>query len=329
VPGWRPDVTREVDLIEEVARLRGYDAFPVELRPFRPSTVPDDPVEGLKGRLRRLLSGLGLHEVRTLPLMPAQDHPSTVAVLNPLSQDHAALRPGLLPGLLRAVEQNWSVRQRHIRLFEIGAAFQRAADGKLLEPLRLAAVVTGGRVPPHWSNGFRPPDYDGWDLKAMFAEAARLAGPPGEVVETDAGWLWRDGDGRQGGWAGVLQAQAPKWGAPVYGFELDVSPSGRPAVQFVPLPTTPSLERDLALVLPDGLTAREVEAVLRDAGAPLLERAWVFDEFRHPELAGRSVAWRLVFRVADRTLRDDEVDPVVERMVTILKERLGVARREA
>ena len=329
VPGWRPDVTREVDLIEEVARLKGYDAFPVELRPFRPSTVPDDPVEALKARLRRVLTGMGLHESRTLPLMPAQDHPATVTVLNPLSQDHSALRGSLLPGLLRAVAQNWSVRQREIRLFEIGAAFQRAADGTLHEQLRLAAVVTGARVPPHWSNGYRPPDYDVWDLKAMFAEAARLAGPPGDVIETDGGWLWRGRDGRQGGWAGVLEADGPKWSAPVYGFELEVSVAERPAVRFVGLPATPSLERDLALVLPDGLTAREVETVLREAGAPLLERAWPFDQFRHPELAGRSVAWRLVFRVADRTLRDDEVDPVVERMVKILKERLGVARREA
>jgi len=329
VPGWRPDVTREVDLIEEIARLKGYDAFPVELRPYRPSSVPDDPGEALKGRLRRLLTGMGLHEVRTLPLMPAQDHPSTLAVLNPLSHDHAALRPGLLPGLLRAVEQNWSVRQRDVRLFELGAAFQRSADGALLEPLRVAAVVTGARVPPHWSNGFRPPDYEVWDLKAMFAEAARLAGPPGQTVETDEGWLWRDRDGRQRGWAGVLQTQGPKWVAPVLGFEVDVSPADRPAVQFVPLPTTPPVERDLALVLPDGLTARDVEAVLRDAGGPLLELAWAFDEFRHPELTGRSVAWRLVFRAVDRTLRDDEVDPVVERMVTTLKERLGVARREA
>ncbi|MBI2615442.1 MAG: hypothetical protein HYW52_07195, partial [Gemmatimonadetes bacterium] len=164
---------------------------------------------------------------------------------------------------------------------------------------------------------------------AMFAEAARLAGPPGEVAETDGGWLLRGGDGRQGGWAGALQAEGPKWSAPVYGFELEVRVAERPAVRFVGLPTTPSLERDLALVLPDGLSAREVEAVLREAGAPLLERAWPFDQFRHPELAGRSVAWRLVFRAADRTLRDDEVDPVVERMVKILKERLGVARREA
>ncbi len=329
VPGWRPDVTREVDLIEEVARLKGYDAFPVELRPFRPSTVPDDPVEPLKAQLRRVLTGMGLHETRTLPLMPAEDHPSTVTVLNPMSQDYSTLRSSLIPGLLRAVEQNWSVRQREVRLFEIGAVFRRAADGKLQEPLRLAAVVTGARVPPHWSNGFRPPDYDVWDLKAMFAQAARLAAPAGEVVEADSGWLLRGRDGWQEGWARELRADGPKWGAPVYGFELDVSLQQRDAVRFVPLPTTPSLERDVALVLPEGLTARQVEAVLQEVGRPLLDRWWVFDQFRRPELAGRSVAWRLVFRAADRTLRDDEVDPVVERMVQTLKERLGVVRREA
>ena len=329
VPGWRPDVTREVDLIEEVARLKGYDAFPVELRPFRPSTVPDDPVEALKARLRRALTGMGLHEARTLPLMPAGDQQAAVTIQNPLSQDHSALRPSLLPGLLRAVEQNWSVRQRDIRLFEIGAAFGRAAGGTLREQLRLAAVLSGARVPPHWSNGFRPPDYDVWDLKAMFEEAARVAGPPGEVIETEDGWLWRGPEGAQAGWAGALAADGPKWSAPVYGFELDLAVGERAAVQFAGLPTTPALERDLALVLPDGLVARDVEAVLREVGAALLERAWVFDEFRHPELAGRSVAWRLVFRVADRTLRDDEVDPVVQRMIETLKERLGVARREA
>lgn len=328
IPGWRPDVTREVDLIEEVARLKGYDAFPVELRPFRPSTVPDDPVEALKARVRRVLAGMGLHEARTLPMIAAPESPGTVTVLNPISQEQSALRASLLPGLLRAVEQNWSVKQRDVRLFEVGAVFHRA-DGKLTEELRLAAVVTGARIPPHWSNGARPPDYDVWDLKAMFAEAAKLAGPPGELVEADRGWLWRGRDGRQVGWAGALDADGPKWAAPVYGCEVGVAVVERPVVRFAALPTTPALERDLALVLPEGLAVRAVEAALREAGGPLLERAWPFDEFRRPGLAGRSVAWRLVFRVGDRTLRDDEVDPVVERMVTTLKERLGVTRREA
>src|SRR5712664_1788779 len=102
IPGWRPDVTREVDLIEEVARLRGYDSFPDELRPYRPGTVPDAPAELTLRRIREQLvaSGGGLLEARTLPLGPA-DGPDAVPVLNPLSAEEAHLRSRLLPGLIR------------------------------------------------------------------------------------------------------------------------------------------------------------------------------------------------------------------------------------
>src|SRR5437773_239303 len=109
VPGWRPDVTREVDLIEEVARLRGYDSFPDELRPYRPGTVPDAPADLTLRRIREQLvaSGGGLLEVRTLPLGPA-DAPDAVAIQNPLSAEEAHLRSRLLPGLVRRVECNWA-----------------------------------------------------------------------------------------------------------------------------------------------------------------------------------------------------------------------------
>src|SRR5437667_571146 len=105
IPGWRPDVTREVDLIEEVARLRGYDTFPDELRPYRPGTVPDAPAELTLHRIREQLvaNGGGLLEVRTLPLGPA-DAPDAVAIQNPLSAAEAHLRSRLLPGLTRSVE---------------------------------------------------------------------------------------------------------------------------------------------------------------------------------------------------------------------------------
>src|SRR6266550_2899134 len=97
VPGWRPDVTREVDLIEEVARLRGYDTFPDELRPYRPGTVPDAPAMQARGRVREQLVRAGMLEARTLPLGPADD-PAAVAVQNPLSAEEAHLRSRLLPG---------------------------------------------------------------------------------------------------------------------------------------------------------------------------------------------------------------------------------------
>src|SRR6266487_4407197 len=151
IPGWRPDVTREVDLIEEVARLRGYDTFPDELRPYRPGTVPDAPAELVLRRIREQLvaSGNGLLEARTLPLGPA-DGPDAVAVLNPLSAEEAHLRSRLLPSLIRRVEYNWSQGQRDVRLFEVGTVFRKGAGPRPEEDLHLAVVLTGARHPAHW-----------------------------------------------------------------------------------------------------------------------------------------------------------------------------------
>ncbi|GIW50739.1 MAG: phenylalanine--tRNA ligase beta subunit [Gemmatimonadales bacterium] len=332
VPGWRPDVSREVDLIEEVARLRGYDSFPVEYRPFRPSSVPDDPVERLKDRIRRLLTGFGLHEARTMPLCPAEDGQEQVAVANPISKDHAALRTRILPGLAKAVEHNWSVKQRDIRLFEIGNVFRRVQRGgglEIEETLHLAAVVTGARMPPHWSDGQTAPDWDLWDIKGMFVESARLVAPEGEAVPEGEGWVWRDRSGRIWGRAGGLALDRPAWAASVFGFELAIEVKPRVHRSYVPLPATPAVERDLALVLGEGVSAAQVEAVLREQGGSLLEEFTIFDEYRGLGTGVRSVAWRLRFRAPERTLRDAEVDRMVERILKALKERLGVVRREA
>jgi phenylalanyl-tRNA synthetase beta chain len=331
VPGWRPDVGREVDLVEEVARLRGYDTFPVEMRPFRPSNVPDDPVEAWKARIRRALTGLGLNEAKLMPLRPdSEDDRAAVRLANPVSQDQAVLRGALLPGLVEAVGRNWSVRQRDVRLFEIGNVFRATAGGGPPEErLHVGGAVSGARVPSHWSNSGRPPDYDAWDLKAMFEEVARLAGPPAEMRPSGAGWVLVDGEGRERGRANEVPGDRPPWAAPLFGFEMEVEVWRRNPVTYNMLPVTPPVERDLALVVPDGVTAAQVGEVLREAGQPLLEEVALFDEYRGSGLAGRSLAWRLWFRAPDRTLRDEEVDQAIAGVLRALKERLGVVRREA
>src|SRR3989442_1970956 len=156
VPGWRPDVTRDVDLIEEVARLHGYDSFPDELRPYRPGTVPDADAEQAKARVREALARAGLFEARTMSLGPA-DGPDAVAVLNPLSAEEAHLRTRILPGLARRVEHNWAGSVRDVRLFEIGAVFHKGSGepgggggggGRGGDPRAGAGVPRGPRRPP-------------------------------------------------------------------------------------------------------------------------------------------------------------------------------------
>ncbi|MBI4502439.1 MAG: hypothetical protein HY700_14920 [Gemmatimonadetes bacterium] len=100
-------------------------------------------------------------------------------------------------------------------------------------------------------------------------------------------------------------------------------------MRYRELPVTPPLERDLALVLPPGVAAGQVESVMKRSGGSLLERVTLFDEYRSADLAGRSVAWRLVFRAPDRTLRDEEVDGRVKRVLVVLKEDLDVRLRES
>jgi phenylalanyl-tRNA synthetase beta chain len=329
VPACRPDLTREIDLIEEVARVVGYDRFPDDLRPFRPGTVPDAPAERLADRLRRVLVGLGLHEALTSSLGPKLDD-TQPEVVNPLSQDEAYLRSALLPGLVRRVEYNWRQMQRNVRLLETGHVFANREGELPDEQVRIAAVVTGARRPPHWSEP-EPPDFDLFDVKALLEATARVAHPGATVAAEGGELVVREAGGAVVGGARELGADRPAWAARVYGFELAVEVAEAARLRAAPLPRSPAVERDVALVLPDGMKAADVEATLRSGAGKLLERLWPFDEYRGAPLAAgtRGVAWRLVFREEGRTLREAEVDEALTRALTEVERRHGVRRREA
>jgi phenylalanyl-tRNA synthetase beta chain len=338
VPGWRPDVTREVDLIEEIARLKGYDAFPDELRPYRPGTVPDAPLERATARVRGELAQAGFYEARTFPLGPA-DGPDSIPVLNPMSAEEGHLRTRLLPGLVRRVEHNWSGRTRDIRLFEVGTVFRlgkgEEGSGKGVpdEWISVAGVLTGARRPPHWTEGAKVPDMDLWDLKYHFELAVRLAHPSSRLRAAPGGRGWEaiGPDGAVVGWAGTLEGDAPVWAAPLFGFEVRLVLDERAPVRYRPLPTTPAVERDVALVLPPGVTAEAVAGVLRRHAGPLLDSLAVFDEYRGPGIAAgyRSVGWRCSFRDPGRTLVENEVDTILAAALQALEAELGVRRRTA
>ncbi|MFO7260424.1 MAG: phenylalanine--tRNA ligase subunit beta [bacterium] len=345
VPGYRVyDVTREIDLIEEVARRHGYEAFPSELRPFRVGNVPEAPLSVLEDRLRTLLVGRGLLESRTAAFAPEGE--GDVALLLPLSSAESRLRRALVPGLLRRVEHNFARGVRHVRLFEIGTVFAPGATpGDLpIEATHLAVVVSGARTPPHWSGQAEP--FDLWDLKALLTEVARALGlGPDAVRPAEDGAVERpyvpglsfqvfDAEGRRiGGGGRIAQdaVDAPAWADPIWAFEVRLDPAMAAVSmpQFRALPTHPATERDIALLVPDDVPAARVEAVIRSAGGAYLEDVHPFDVFRGRAVpAGhRSIAFRLRFRAPDRTLRDDEADTATERILRRLKDELGIERR--
>lgn len=334
VPGYRPDVTGEIDLIEEIARRRGYESFPEALLPFRPSTVPESAGIGAERWVRDFFVGRGFLEARSTGFAPAS--PEGVPLLNPLSAEESHLRAVLLPGLLRRVEHNWAHGLRDIRLFEIGTVFTRGGAGEVpREEVRVAAAFTGTSRPPHWS-GEAPP-WDLWDVKGLLEDIARrdegsvLPGgwePIRSLVGAAESFCIRTGGEEVGGGGRATAADAPPWAEPLWVLEFGLATvaSGSPAYQ--PLPEHPAAERDLALLLPAGVQAGEIEAVIRERAGTLLEEVHPFDLYAGegiPE-GTRSVAWRLRFRLAERTLTDREVDQAEARILAALEEK-GVSRR--
>lgn len=336
IPGHRRyDVTREEDLVEEVARRRGYEEFPDEIRAFRASAVPDDSVARLEDRLRERLVGLGFLEARSLPLVAAEQ--GDVPLLLPLASTESRLRRALVPGLVRRVESNFNRGARDIRLFEIGTAFSPPEDGGLpLETTRVAVIFTGARYPDHWTGA--SPAFDLWDLRGTLGEIATMLGAsvePGEQADAgdigsfDAGTLFRvvGRDRRRLGAGGRVPdgaVDAPAWAEPVWAAEVVLSTAANaapPSLMFRPLPAHPAIERDVSLLVPVGVKAGDIEEAIRAAAGDLLEYVAPFDLYEGTGLdeGQRSIAFRLRFRAPDRTLTQEEVDT---RMATIL-ERLA------
>jgi phenylalanyl-tRNA synthetase beta chain len=343
-PSWRRDVEREVDLVEEVARLRGFDTLPDDLRPYRPGTTSDSPLVGDTRRIRTALVAAGLYEARPMPFVRGADT-GFVRVTNPLSEDEAYLRRSLLDSLARRAEHNLARMQGNVRLFEVGTVFVPAQSQLPAESVHAALLVMGQRRPPHFTEP-RPPAYDEWDAKGLAEKLIEASYQDREVSlrAGEQGILWEIVRKNEVvGAVSRVPLDAPVWASPAFGVELTLGPapldpatpargsaSGRAEWErYRPIPVTPAAELDLALLVPLGTTAAQVETVIRRAAGELLEKLELFDEFRGQGVPDgmRSVAWRLTFRHPERTLRDKEVEGRRDKLLKTLENELSVRQR--
>ena len=355
VPSWRADVAAEVDLIEEVARLRGYDNFPVEMRPFRPGNVGDDPQWISSRRVRETLVGAGMIEVRPMPFVAGG--PDFVRVSNPLAENEACLRREILDTLARRAEYNLARMQRDIRIFEIGSVFEPRPGELPHEELRVGLLVMGRRLPPHFTDPKSPEveewaTFSEWDAKALGQLIAHAVHPNASITLRDGAspdilWDVRADDASIGGVRRVT-LDAPVWAAPAFGVEISFGvidsaqvaqpgqgarrPFERPAPtvrRYQPLPSTPASEIDLALLVPHSVRAEQVEAVIERVSGKLLEHVALFDRYLGPgvESGHRSLAWRLTFRHAERTLREREIEARRADILKALADELNVRQR--
>jgi phenylalanyl-tRNA synthetase beta chain len=355
VPPWRGDVTAEIDLIEEIARLRGYDSFPTELRPSRPSNTIDGGQWMMTRALREDLVSTGLLEVRPMPFVAGGE--GYVRLVNPLSENESYLRRDVLETLGRRAEFNLARMNGDIRIFEIGSVFTPRSGKLPYEEVHAAAVVMGRRQPPHFSDPKSAEfeawsRYGEWDAKALAELMTRSAFPTSciELVSGDkVDILWDiKVDDRRSGSVCRLTLDAPVWAAPAFGIELslgavesaEVAPPGKSAYasgnrrssrspRYRSLPVTPAAEFDLALLVPDGVRAERIEALMKRVSGKLLERVVLFDRYvgRGVESGHSSLAWRLTFRHPERTLRDREIDARRAEILKALGEELHVRQR--
>lgn len=351
IPSWRNDLTREVDLIEEVARLHGINAIEPKCSGIPAHSSDADRAYDFASGLRRRLAGAGFHEARSGTLTGSRDQAafatggpsSAVVVRNPMGEEHSTLRASLIPGLLDAVSRNLRQGAEAIRLFEIGRIYQAPQKKEPEERMRLGIVMTGRVALADW-RGDAERSLDLFDLKG----AVSRLGNRGEISFRAASHaalplaLEILIAGKPAGLLGLLSPVASRDVAvgghqgQILVAEIDMAPlENSTSAQFkgsVSLPKFPAVRRDLAILLDAATAYAAVEEAVLAAKEELLTGVTPFDVFSDPAgvkvpLGKKSLAIALTFQHAERTLTTEEVTEALGRIVTRLRESAGAEIR--
>ena len=354
VPSFRPDVTREEDLIEEVGRHNGYDRLPATLPVIRSVQDPGTPEVLGEQRLKQCLVAAGCREIMSSSLSSLLEQTGfvgqvegLVSIDNPISEELSVLRARLVPGLLGAVAHNLNHGQTSLRLFEVGRCFAGPlTDDGVTEYWSMAIALTGSQRRDHWKDVSTPVDF--YDLKGIVEHVTKqMAWPkwqwgagksPG--IDQSATALIRNGAGGNipAGWAGRISADTAQTfdiDAEVWVVELNIDkPIGwpHPTTPYRPVSRFPGGSRDVALVLPEGSNYGVVETTVRVAAAKAmlpLAGITLIEIYKGDEIppGHRGMTLRFTFRAADRTLTSAEIEAGQKKLVDTLSKKLGARQR--
>ena len=361
-PSFRIDLEREVDLVEEVARLQGFNEIPTAM-PMVPMSFPEQERGlGLRKELAAMLTSQGFSEAINYSFVDqsyfdslklAGDDPNrqVVALLNPLSEDQNIMRTMMLPSLLQNIQRNTSRQNNDIRLFEIGKVFHPTAETELPnENMRVAGVMSGRRHPASSLLYYGPEAVDFYDGKGIVESIfdvlrvpeVREAGGTTEsanipvYLQADS-YLRFEAGGRSVGYLGkvdtdVLRSFGIKQDVFFFDLDMDVITGLEPAPKvYTSLPKYPSVKWDIALVVPEKVPSGDlVDSIIR-AGETLVESTEIFDVYRGKgiEANHKSIALSITYRSAEQTLDDPTVNKVHQRLIKMLETSFEGRMREA
>lgn len=351
IPSFRPDLSREVDLIEEIARIDGFDkvgtVFPVaEVRPVKVAAR-----QKIIKKVREVLCSTGFSETVHYSFIEnahaeefktafASEQDQLIVLKNPLSSENDTMRTSLIPGLLKTAALNLSKGQKPLKLFEVGSVYFANSNENRTEKGVLSAIVLGPYELTPWKP--RGKEYDFYDLKGTLETLAehlhlKLETSPGgkpflmpgksvrvHVNDIELGYLAQ---------VDPEQKLVHEMGQNIYALELDLGALEKAissSLQFQQIAKFPETYRDISILVDRQVTSQQVADLILKTGSPLIQKVELYDHFEGKKIQAdkKSLTFALSFQSAERTLSDEEVTPLFERIIQTLESELGASLRE-
>ncbi len=348
-PSHRFDIAIEADLIEEVSRVYGYNNLPVTT-PVSALSMLEAPEAGVKQlSMKKLLVARGYHEAITYSFVDEDlqallgSDGMAVKLKNPLSEDMAVMRTSLWGGLLKSAAYNQNRQQSRVRLFELGMVFRQSGEHLCMEglsqELRISGVITGRRRPENWAETHVPVDF--YDLKgdveyllgSDHAHEYEFSACEHPALQTgQSARVLRNG--KPVGYLGLLDSQVQArfdLRSPCYLFELDVSEIGsRTVPQVNEVSRFPEIRRDIAVIVDSSIVSSQLRQVITSQAGAFFHKLKLFDVYvgKGIENNSKSIGLGLTFQHPSRTLKDEEVNSAMEKIVSVMRTELNAKLRD-
>jgi phenylalanyl-tRNA synthetase beta chain len=347
-PSFRPDLVREADLIEEIARIYGFDKIPARFQPGGDLSATTTKFQRVREKIRSYLVGAGACEIFPITLSDSKLADKlgileqSVRLINPLSEEMGIVRPNLLLTMLPVIRRNLSFREKNLTLFETGDVYYPGKDGQVpTQKAHLAIAISGAEFPDFWGMKWRPRDI--YSLKGLLEDLAdylkvdRINLKPTTHFAFDIGYTFDVYCGEiligQMGRLSTAACDAAEIKETAFIAELDLDKLVELTTEVInarELARFPSADRDIAILVDESLPAAEIQAEITKAGGEMVEETWIFDLYKGKGIpqGKRSLAFGIKYRLADRTLTDEEVNQAQNRIISALENKFKAELRK-